>query len=102
MDIVAFYKLYIDLMAFWRERFPNTIYDLCYEDLTERQEEETHKLLGFCNLEWETQCIDFHKTKRAVKTASAAQVRKKMYTGSSEAWRRFEVQLQPMIRELGS
>ena len=98
---MAFYKLYIDLMSFWRERFPNNIYDLCYEDLTENQEAETRKLLGFCDLKWEQQCLAFHQTKRVVKTASAAQVRKKMYQGSSEAWRKYELHLQPLIKGLG-
>jgi len=100
-DLVVFYKLYIDLMSFWRERYPNSIYDLCYEDLTENQDQETRRLLEFCNLEWEEQCLYFHKTKRAVKTASAAQVRKKMYKGSSEAWRKYEEHLQPLINGLG-
>jgi len=101
IDLAEFYKLYIDLMSFWREKFPNSIYDLCYEDLTENQEEETRKLLTFCDLEWEEQCLDFHKTKRVVKTESAAQVRKKMYKGSSEAWRKYEKHLQPLIKALG-
>ena len=99
-DLVEFYKLYIDLMSFWRERFSNSIYDLCYEDLTENQEEETRRLLEFCNLEWEEQCLYFHETKRTVKTASAVQVRKKMYKGSSEAWRKYEGYLQPLINAL--
>ena len=100
-ELVEFYKLYIDLMSFWRERYPNSIYDLCYEGLTENQEQETRRLLEFCNLEWEEQCLYFHKTKRAVKTVSTAQVRKKMYRGSSEAWRKYEEHLQPLIKGLG-
>jgi len=100
-DLVEFYKLYIDLMSFWRERFPNAIYDLCYEDLTENQEQETRKLLTYCDLHWEMQCLDFHQTKRTVQTMSAAQIRKKMYQGSSEAWRKYAVHLQPLINGLG-
>jgi hypothetical protein len=87
-------------MSFWREKFSNRIYDLCYEGLTENQEEETRELLEFCSLEWEKQCLGFHKTKRAVGTASAAQVRQKMYTGSSEAWRKYENHLQPLMKAL--
>ncbi|MFV2015636.1 MAG: sulfotransferase, partial [Candidatus Heimdallarchaeota archaeon] len=77
-DLVEYYKLYIDLMSFWRERYPDSIYDLCYEELTNNQEQETRNLLEFCNLEWEEQCLDFHKTKNVVRTTSSAQVRKKM------------------------
>ena len=99
--LAEFYRLYIDLMSFWRERFPGSIYDLYYEKLTENQEQETRKLLQFCDLEWEEQCLDFHKTKRAVRTPSNTQVRKKMYKGSSEAWRKYEKHLQPLINQLG-
>jgi len=100
MDLVEFYNLYLDLMSFWREQYPNSIYDLYYEDLTENQEQETRRLLEFCDLEWEERCLDFHRTERAVKTASSVQVRKKMYKGSSEAWRQYEEHLQPMINGL--
>jgi len=99
-DLAEFHKLYMELMAFWRECFPNSIYELCYEDLTENQQAETRKLLAFCDLDWQPQCLDFHLTKRPVKTLSASQVRKKMYQGSSEAWRKYAVHLQPLIKVL--
>jgi len=101
IDLAEFHKLYIDLMAFWRERFPNKIYELGYEDLTENQQAETRNLLAFCDLDWQTQCLDFHNTKRSVTTMSANQVRKKMYQGSSEAWRKYAAHLQPLIKGLG-
>ena len=99
-DLVGFYQLYTGMMVFWRERFPNRIYDLCYETLTENQQSETRKLLEFCDLQWQQSCLDFHQTKRAVKTASAAQVRKKIYQGSSTAWQKYEQHLQPLIAGL--
>ena len=99
-DIAEYYNLYIELMYFWREKFPNQIYDLDYEALTENQEEETRKLLEYCGLDWEDQCLQFHKTKRAVRTRSSAQVRQAMYKGSSAAWRKYETHLQPMLKAL--
>lgn len=100
VDLAEFYGLYTELMFFWHEQFPGRIYDLCYEELTENQEKETRKLLAYCDLEWQEQCLHFHETERAVKTASAVQVRKKMYQGSSEAWRRYEKNLRPLIEGL--
>ncbi|MFT4712118.1 MAG: tetratricopeptide (TPR) repeat protein [Candidatus Azotimanducaceae bacterium] len=99
-DLAKFYRLYIDLMTFWRERYPDNIYELDYERLTENQEAETRKLLAFCQLSWEDQCLDFHQTKRQVRTISSAQVREQMYTGSSNAWKKYEHRLQPMITGL--
>ena len=101
-DLTRFYGLYTDLMAFWYQLFPDKIYDICYEDLTVNQEEETRKLLEYCELHWDENCLDFHTSKRAVKTASKFQVRQKMYQGSSEAWKEYEEYLQPLIKALSS
>lgn len=101
-DLAGFYGLYTDLMDFWHQTFPDKIYDLCYEDLTTNQEKETRKLLDYCELDWDENCLNFHTTKRAVKTASALQVRQKMYQGSSEAWKKHEAYLQPLIKGLSS
>ena len=99
-DLAKFYKLYLDIMDLWHELFPNLIYDLCYEDLTMNQEKETRNLLKFCDLKWDKNCLDFHKNKRGVLTASSAQVRKKIYQDSSEAWKEYEKYLQPLIKGL--
>ena len=76
-DLAGFYGLYSDLMDFWHQLFPGKIYDMCYEDLTINQEEETRKLLQYCELDWDKNCLSFHKNKRTVKTASSVQVREK-------------------------
>jgi len=101
-DLAGFYGIYTDLMDFWHQLFPDKIYDLCYEDLTTNQEEETRKLLQYCELDWDENCLNFHTNKRAVKTASSLQVRQKMYQGSSEAWKKHEAYLQPLIKALSS
>jgi tetratricopeptide (TPR) repeat protein len=99
-DLTDFYGLYEELMNFWHKAFPNKIYDVSYENLTKNQEEETKKLLKYCELKWDKNCLNFYSTKRAVKTASSAQVRKKIYQGSSDAWKVHEKYLKPMISSL--
>ena len=101
-DLAGYYSSYSEMMTFWHERFPNKIYDLNYENLTANQEEETKKLLEYCELDWDKNCLNFHTNKRAVKTASALQVRKKIYQGSSEAWKKYETHLEPLIKSLSS
>ena len=101
-DLAEFYTLYSELMDFWHNLFPNKIYDICYEDLTINQKIETKKLLKYCELEWDENCLNFHKNSRAVLTASSLQVRKKIYQGSSNAWRKYEKYLQPLINGLKS
>ena len=95
-NLGGYYRLYESLMAFWRERFPDRIFDLDYEALTEDSATETRQLLEFLDLDWDPNCLAFHRTDRPVRTLSATQVRQKIYTGSSEAWRKFEAQLEPL------
>ena len=96
-DIAAYYCLYEDLMDFWKKKFPNTIYDLSYEELTINQKFETQELLKYCDLEWDENCLNFYKNTTAVKTTSAIQVKKKMYQGSSDAWKKYEAYLKPLL-----
>jgi len=101
-DLIGFYSLYKDLMDFWHETYPNKIYDLCYEDLTKNQEKETKKLLEYCDLDWDENCLKFHENQRQVKTPSTMQVRKKMYQGSSDDWKKHWTYIQPLIDGLKS
>ena len=66
------------------------------------QEQETKKLLSYCDLDWDENCLNFHKNDRPVKTISALQVRKKMYQGSSNAWKEHWAHIQPLINALES
>jgi cytochrome c-type biogenesis protein CcmH/NrfG len=100
-DVAEYYKLYLDLMAHWRQTFPGRIYDLNYESLTELQDREIAGMLEYCGLEWEDRCLDFHKNRRSVRTASGGQVRQAMYKGSSDAWRKYEAHLGPLLESLG-
>lgn len=99
-DLARYYRLYLDLMDYWREECPGAIYDLDYRTLTEDQERQSREILEFCEIEWEDACLNFHKNKRGVMTASQSQVRRKMYTGSSNAWRMYETQLSDLIASL--
>lgn len=65
-----------------------------------QQQDQTRQLLECLGLDWEDQCLDFHKTSRVVRSASAQQVRQKMYPGSSEEWRKYEKHLGPMLDAL--
>jgi hypothetical protein len=102
MDLAEFYNLYEELMDYWHKKFPGKIYDLNYEKLTTDQEHETQKLLEYCELEWDENCLKFYENKRGIQTASSAQVRKKMYQGSSEVWKNYKNYLKPLIKGLGN
>lgn len=99
-ELGQYYNLYLQLMAHWHTVFENQIYDISYEALVGNQRAETEKLLAYCGLDWEDGCMNFHETRRTVSTASAAQVRKSMYSSSVQLWQRYEQELAPLLEIL--
>ena len=88
-DIVKYFKLYEDIMEFWKKNFKNFIYEISYEDLTNDPINITKNLITHLNLGWEENCLYPEKNKRSISTASNIQVRKKIYKGSSEKWKKY-------------
>lgn len=89
-DIYEYYKMYDDLMKIWMKKYPTQIFNLDYEMLTINQEKISRELIDFLGLEWEDDCLKFYDTKRYAHTASASQVRQKMYQGSSDEWMKYQ------------
>jgi hypothetical protein len=101
-DTVAYYGLYKEFMHFWSQSYSDRIYNLDYDKLTEDQEPETRRLIEYLGLNWEDACLAPQNNKRSVKTASQQQVRKKVYKGSSQAWKKYEPFLAGVFDELES
>ena len=98
-DTVRYYGLYKELMHFWSQSYSDRIYNMDYDKLTEDQEPETRRLIEYLGLNWEEACLAPQNNKRSVNTASQQQVREKVYTGSSQAWRKFEPYLKGLFDE---
>ncbi len=95
-ELGEYYLLYRDLMDHWHSVYPGRIFDLEYEEMTRDAENLIPKLVDYCGLPWDDACLNFHSTKRDVRTASAMQVRQPIYTSSVEAWRPYETHLKPL------
>ncbi len=89
-DLVKYYKHYRDLMDFWKLKYPNLILDVKYENLIENKEFEIKKIIKFCNLEWDENCLSFHKNKSPIKTMSTSQARKPIYKSSLKSFDKFK------------
>ena len=100
-DIGRYYRDYVDLMAHWQRVYPGRILQVDYEDVVADLEPQVHRMLDFLGMEFEPQCVEFHRTKRSVRTASSEQVRQPIYTSGVEQWRHFEPWLDPLRDALG-
>ena len=100
-DIGKYYKLYSKLINFWKEKIPSSIYEAKYENIVKNPEEEIKSLIKFCNLEWDPDCLDFHKkAKTPIQTVSVAQARKPIYKTSVNSNSEFSAYLQEMYNIL--
>ena len=99
-ELARYYFAYRKLMAHWRATMPGSIHELRYERLVADQFVESRRLLGFCGLAWEEACGAFHLSPVASTTASATQVRRRMYNTSIAQWRHYERQLATLRARL--
>lgn len=88
-ELSEFYRGYVDIMDHWHEVFPGQILDVHYEDNVMNLESQVGRILDFCGLPFEEQCLRFHETKRAVKTASSEQVRQPIYKSALGLWKKY-------------
>jgi tetratricopeptide (TPR) repeat protein len=95
-DIARYYCSYVDLMSHWDEVLPGRILRIQHEDLVNDLEGNVRRMLAFCGLEFEVECLEFFKTERSVRTASSEQVRRPIYTEGLDQWRHFEPWLAPL------
>lgn len=89
-DIVDYYNLYTDLMCTWEGKFKNRIISCDYEKLVRNPNQEIQQLLERLEIEWDANCLFPEKNERPVNTASQQQVRKRVYSGSSDTWKKFQ------------
>lgn len=87
--IARYHAAYLRLMAHWREVLPLPLLEIAYEDLVAEPEGQSRRLVEFLGLPWDPACLEFHKTERLVRTASAAQVRQPIHGGSVGRWKAY-------------
>src|SRR3569832_1075548 len=100
-ELGRYYRRYWNLMQHWREQFPGLMYEAKYEENVADVEGSARKLIEYLGLEWNDNCLNFYNLDRPVKTASASQVRKPIYTTSVNRWRKYETYLAPLLEEIG-
>jgi len=99
-DLVKYYQNYESLMKFWNEKYPDEIFNISYEKLISNNEEEIKKLIKYCELDWEENCLSFHKNKTPIKTMSTAQARNPIYKTSLDQFDKYKKYLTILEKNL--
>jgi hypothetical protein len=99
-DLASFYKDYRRLTDHWKNNVGLPLIEVRYEDVVADLEGQARHLLQALGLTWDERCLSFHKTRRAVPTASSAQVRRPLYASSVGRWRHYEKHLGILLEGL--
>ena len=95
------YADYVRMMAHFDQVSPGRVHRVTHERLVADTEGEIRRLLDALGLPFDEACLRFHESKRAVKSASAEQVRQPIRKNAADDWRAFESELEPLKRALG-
>ncbi len=99
-EIGRYYADYVRLMEHWDTVLPGKVLRVTHEDVLDDLEGQTRRMLDFLGLPFEERCLDFHRTSRAVRTASSEQVREPINRKGQGAWRPYEPWLGPLKQAL--
>jgi tetratricopeptide (TPR) repeat protein len=99
-DIGEYYLQYLRMMDHWDEVLPGKVLHVQYEDTVADLEGQVARILEFLELPWEDNCVRFHESRRAVRTASSEQVRQPIYASGVGFWRHYEAGLEELIEVL--
>lgn len=100
-ELGRFYRDYERLMAHWRAVLPaDRFLEVRYEDLVADLETQSRRLVSFIGLDWDPACLNFHQTRRIVRTASVNQVRQPVFNSSIGRWKSYASYLGPLLAAL--
>jgi tetratricopeptide (TPR) repeat protein len=100
-DIARYYRTYLELMEHWDEVLPGRVLRVYHEDVVDDLEGNVRRILDFCGLPFEPNCLEFHKTERSVRTASSEQVRRPIFKDGVDQWVKYEPYVDPLRQALG-
>jgi hypothetical protein len=100
--IAGRFREYERLMAHWRRTLPVPMLEVAYEETVADLEGIARRLVDWCGLSWEPECLEFHRVRRPVRTASVSQVRQPIYARSVGRWKHYEHALAGLFAQLGS
>lgn len=99
-ELNCYYFLYKDLINFYISEFGNRIFNLNYETLISSPDETIRKILDYCDLDWDENCLKFYENKNQIKTASVAQARSKLYSTSIKNYQNYDKYLPELFSKL--
>ncbi|MDB3888529.1 sulfotransferase [Candidatus Pelagibacter sp.] len=95
-ELAKYYNLYKDIMNYWNKSLVDVCLEVNYENLVHNPRDEIKKIINYCELDWEENCLNYTTNKSPIKTASVGQARSSIYSSSLKSSSKYE----PYLKEL--
>jgi hypothetical protein len=99
-DLARYYAAYERLMNHWRACLGDTLCEITYDELVTNPAQVGARIAQYCGLQWSEQAVQVQDRTTVSLTASAAQIRRPIYSSSSGRWRRYGRHVQPLMEAL--
>lgn len=96
-----YYRKYVELMDHWHQVLPGFVLTVQHEDVVDDLEGQVRRILEFCELPFEDQCLRYYETQRSVRTPSSEQVRQPIFRSALDHWKHYDPWLGPLKEALG-
>ncbi len=90
------WREYERIMEHWHRELDIPILDVVYEELVENTETQIRRMIDFCGVEWNDQCLRYWEVDRTVMTLSYDQVRKPIFKTAVQRYKKYEEFLGPL------
>ncbi len=100
-SLASMYHMYREIIRHWDQALPGRVTHVRYEDMVHDMPGIAKAIIEATGLPWDESVLSFHKKKHAVNTLSTTQVRQGVYKHGLEAWKKYETQLQPLVKLVG-
>ena len=99
-DLARYYASYDRLMDHWRACLGDQLCEITYDDLVSDPASVGASVAKYCGLQWREQAVEIEKRSMVSQTASAAQIRRPIYSSSTGRWHRYRTHLEPLVQAL--
>jgi len=99
-NILEYIDNYLTIIDNFKKKYPDKIYMIELEELTNDPVNISKDLFNFCNLEWDKKCLEFYTRDDLIsKTASNQQVRNKIFNNNPKKYTAYKEFFTPYLNK---
>ncbi len=86
-NILEYIDNYLKIIDIYKKKYADKIYTVKLKNFTKDPENSSKKIFEFCNLGWDSKCLEFYKRNDLIsKTASNQQIRNKIFINNEKKY----------------